>query len=104
MDQLTVGNEPWYNLPPPYDRYPFFPIIFFGEGGEPHLGWQANSALDSGTLKGVDDLTVCQIVPSSGNPYVQWFGGKGYRRWDSPDTGGKGVYNQWIHCDLIVIF
>ena len=20
------------------------------------------------------------------------------------DTGGKGVYNQWIHCDLIVIF
>jgi len=19
-------------------------------------------------------------------------------------TGGKGVYNQWIHCDLIVIF
>jgi len=23
---------------------------------------------------------------------------------DSEDTGGKGVYNQWIHCDLIVIF
>jgi len=19
-------------------------------------------------------------------------------------TGGKGIYNQWIHCDLIVIF
>ena len=19
-------------------------------------------------------------------------------------TGGKGLYNQWIHCDLIVIF
>ena len=23
---------------------------------------------------------------------------------DESDTGGKGVYNQWIHCDLIVIF
>ena len=22
----------------------------------------------------------------------------------STATGGKGVYNQWIHCDLIVIF
>ena len=23
---------------------------------------------------------------------------------DRLHTGGKGVYNQWIHCDLIVIF
>ena len=26
-----------------------------------------------------------------------------FRRELTP-TGGKGVYNQWIHCDLIVIF
>jgi len=24
--------------------------------------------------------------------------------YEEPPTGGEGIYNQWIHCDLIVIF
>ena len=27
-----------------------------------------------------------------------------YENIDTVNTGGKGIYNQWIHCDLIVIF
>jgi hypothetical protein len=63
-------------LPPPLDRCPEFPEVYFNRLGEPYL-WGAPDVVNN---------TVFQIVPDGANPYVVRFGTGDYREWDPPEV------------------
>lgn len=61
------------DLPPPLDRSPQFPPVYFTPQGEPIL---VNPPLDNRP-------TVIQVVPHPNSPYSRQFGAGGYRGWNT---------------------
>lgn len=68
-------NATYLSPPPPFDRFPDFPCVFFEHRGIPHVGRPG----------GIPDPIIIQIVPTPCNPYAQVFGEGGYRDWSSPE-------------------
>ena len=62
------------DLPPPLDRSPQFPPVYFTPQGEPVL---VDPPLDNRP-------TVIQVVPHPNSPYSRQFGAGGYRGWNTP--------------------
>jgi hypothetical protein len=70
------------SLPPPYDRHPDFPTVYFDPFGRP-------------LLDGSSDSTIAQIVPSSDNPYVRRYGGGRCRQWLLPNLVSASA-QEWV--------
>jgi hypothetical protein len=98
-------------LPPPFDRDPKFPAVYFTLSGEPVLGQPTGSS----------DTTIYQIVPSDSNPYSRRYGGVNpttqtsgevldrrlrsneYRDWDPPEVVLETVQD-WFDLGVEIVF
>lgn len=79
-------------LPPPLDRSPLFPPVYFTTGGEAILA----------ETPGVGSMVV-QVVPHPDSPYSQQFGVGGYRGWNTPEETLERV-EEWAESggDVVV--
>jgi hypothetical protein len=98
-------------LPPPFDRDPKFPEVYFTPSGEPVLGRPT----------GPSDTTIYQIVPTDSNPYAKRYGGgrsamhisgevldrrlcsNEYRDWDPPEVVLETI-QEWSNLGVEIIF
>lgn len=106
-----MGGLSGNRLPPPLDRHPQFPVVFFNPAGEPLLG----------RPPGTSDTTIYQIVPSDRNPYRLRYGGvephgdtdqegnprrisgDEYRDWDPPETVLSTILD-WFEQGVEIVF